>query len=552
MAKTRSQGTDPVIKREQEDIKAAQILRATRNTAKKKNKVVKRKPPKTKKTSSTTKEDESDDDDFIKKALPGYTPKSRVTIEHVKQLVDLIDKENMSIKAASNKVNIGYATGIYYYNKYKKDPNGFLVDIKRPPTVYTQEQIKSMIDYIVKDGMSVKEASAKANIFYRTAICMYKKYTSDPDHNIPMSHNKQNQKSTPCSYDQIKNLIGYLVDDKLPMLVASIKAGMCQTAARKYYRQYLSDPNHNIPNPTRTFSKPATKAMVEQLINYIVNHNMSVLTAAMKVEMTESTARGYYRKYLSDPDRKVPTPVQRRRRTIKFHTQKQVRDLIGYIVNDNMSIKDASEKANMHEDSGIRYHAAYMDDKKIPVPKLMTEGTLKPISQEQLNALIHYMVDKDMPVWEASLKAKMSKSTAIKYHRKYMNDPNHQVPTPKSMKSPSLCSQKKIKKAIEYIVKDNISIPAASVKADLSESTTRKYYRIYVNDPQHKIPAPKTNLRSPHFEQRLQRFFGYVMNDKMAIHAAAEKAEISTTTAKKYYTKCLEDPHFKKSVMEKV
>jgi hypothetical protein len=129
--------------------------------------------------------------------------------------------------------------------------------------------------------------------------------------------------------------------------MASVKANMSHPSGKKYYLRYLEDPNHNIPIPNHNksgFNEPCTQKQTSDLIGYIANDKMAIVVAAKKAGMAASTARRYYTRYLHDPNREIPVPHKRPGNL--NCTKKQVRDVIGYL-DDNMSLTTASAKAKM-------------------------------------------------------------------------------------------------------------------------------------------------------------------------------------------------------------
>jgi hypothetical protein len=71
----------------------------------------------------------------------------------------------------------------------------------------------------------------------------------DPNHNIPIPTPNRNGFQVPCTQKQIDDLVGYIANDKVAIVVAAKKAGMAASTARKYYARYLHDPNREIPTP---------------------------------------------------------------------------------------------------------------------------------------------------------------------------------------------------------------------------------------------------------------------------------------------------------------
>jgi hypothetical protein len=100
----------------------------------------------------------------------------------------------MSIRKASRKVNTCPTTERRYYNLYKNDPEKKISlprnRYMRITRVYTQEQIGNLIRYI-NDKMTVREASAKANMPYSSAHKYYTRYLKDPNHTIPLTRVRQ-------------------------------------------------------------------------------------------------------------------------------------------------------------------------------------------------------------------------------------------------------------------------------------------------------------------------------------------------------------------------
>jgi hypothetical protein len=82
----------------------------------------------------------------------------------------------MSLPEASSKVNIGHTTGLYYYSAYKNHPEKKIPLPRAQTTRFsTQEQIRNIIRYVDNDKMTVKEASAKANLTFASGHHYYNK-----------------------------------------------------------------------------------------------------------------------------------------------------------------------------------------------------------------------------------------------------------------------------------------------------------------------------------------------------------------------------------------
>jgi hypothetical protein len=233
----------------------------------------------------------------------------------------------------------------------------------------THEQIKKMIHHIIKDNLSVKEASRRANMSATSALKYYKKYVEDPEHNIPIPYNCANRSPKKCTQGQINALIGYIVNDKMSLATASVKADMGEMTGRKYYEIYLK--NHIIPTPrmSQPLGKSCTEKQIKEFIHSITHDKLTITAASHKARITRNTGSKYYNKYLTNPDSELTLQKQKVCRP-KCCTQEQVKCLVGYIDDDKMSIRSASAKAGMNERTGRRYYKRYLDDPnhEIPVP----------------------------------------------------------------------------------------------------------------------------------------------------------------------------------------
>jgi hypothetical protein len=92
------------------------------------------------------------------------------------------------------------------------------------------------------------------------------------------------------------------------------------------------------------------------LIGYIVDDKMTVAVASKKVKMSVDTGRKYYRQYLKEHSLDMPMPIR--------YTQEQKNELIGYIVDDKMTITAAAKKANMSRSAGHVYYCQYLKNRK--------------------------------------------------------------------------------------------------------------------------------------------------------------------------------------------
>jgi transposase len=284
MAKTRSQTASIPIK--EEERKNTQLLHSA-STTMTRNKITKRRTSKRQSSVSIVRqiklEEESDEKPALK-ILPGKKKRSVVTEKQIEQLIDCVENKNMTVSAASRMVKIDYWTGAKYYNRYKKYPKKNSFSQKNPISIYTHDQIKTLFGYIIDDGMSLREASRTTNMTFSAVQAYCKRYTEDPNHNIPLPASELNKHNNACTQDQVKRLIHYIVKKNMSIQAASIKTDMGYHTARRYYERYLEDPNHKIPVPVKSgFSgRRITREQIEALINYIVNDNISIECASKK------------------------------------------------------------------------------------------------------------------------------------------------------------------------------------------------------------------------------------------------------------------------------
>jgi hypothetical protein len=197
----------------------------------------------------------------------------------------------MTIKDASAKANMSYAAGRRYYNKYLKDPN-HNIPVRQLQQNYTQDQKNEFIRYIINDKMSIKAASKKAKMNETTDYGCYHKYFKEENPGIARSnHIRTNNCYT---QEQIKEVIGYIVDNKMSITVASKKAHMNRHSSARYYLQYLNDNNIKLPVARKTYLQDD----INKLIGHIVNDKMTLTAASKKANMAYSSGYKYYRQYL--------------------------------------------------------------------------------------------------------------------------------------------------------------------------------------------------------------------------------------------------------------
>jgi transposase len=225
----------------------------------------------------------------------------RITREQVEALIDYIVNDNMSIECASKKANMSERSGEKYYHLYLNDPNRQITVPRENPGGFcqpcSQEQVTELIHSIVNDRMSLVAASIKANMAVTTAKKYYDKYMDDPNQEVPMPHLKNDAKR--LTQNQLSELMGYLVDDKMSLSAASKKAKVSLHTTRRYYNRYLQDPTHRIPSEKSNFGRRYTKPQIKKLIGYIIDDKMSIYNASLKAGMSEPTAKKYYTEYLN-------------------------------------------------------------------------------------------------------------------------------------------------------------------------------------------------------------------------------------------------------------
>jgi transposase len=515
MAKTRSQtGNTTVKKEEEEDIKPTVLLNRVNNVTKKK--ITKRKPSKSKNKPLPVQQVKMEEDTDTKSLLQSLSNSSKlpkgqdISQEQISQLIHYIVNDTMPVYKASRKVNISVRSGCIYYKLYKNDPEK-KIPLPRnrymhPPKYYTQEQTGNLIKYITQDKMTIKEASAKADMSYQSGNHYYKKYLKDPNHNIPVPRMQQSY-----TQDQKDEFIGYIINDKMNIAAASKKAKINTDTAQGYYHNYFKEENHGIATPSHIVApKCYTQETIKEVIGYIIDDKMTIAAASRKANICARSTGRYYRQYVKDNNITFPVPR-------KVTTQDEIKQFIGYIVDDNMTISEASEKANMNECTGQKYYRQYLKDRTLD---------LRPrrYAQNQINELIGYIINDKMTLEEASKKANMSIVTGRRYYRKYLKDRNLDYSIRK------LITQEQISQLLGYIVDGKMSINAASKKANMHFSTGYKYYRQYL-----KHRHVDYSIRKVITQGQINELVGYIIHDKMSITAASRKANMGYTTAKKYY-----------------
>jgi transposase len=106
----------------------------------------------------------------------------------------------------------------------------------------------------------------------------------------------------------------------------------------------------------------------------------------------------------------------------KTYTQDDINKLIGYIIDDKMTIKAASKKANIPYSTAQRFFLRHL--------KEHLDISTSKYKQDKINELIGYIVDENMSIKAASKKANMSVETGRKYYWQYLKEHSLDVPMP--------------------------------------------------------------------------------------------------------------------------
>jgi transposase len=271
-----------------------------------------------------------------------------------------------------------------------------------------------------------------------------------------------------------------------------------------------------------------SQEQINQLVHYLVNDNMSMRKASRKVNISESSGFSYYKLYKNDPEKKIPSPRKQSLCPRTYCTQEQIENLIKYIDDDKMTLKEALAKTNVSYQSGHYYYSRYLKDPNhnIPVPRFHQYYT-----QDQRNEFIGYIIDDKISITAASKKAKISHTAAHGYYCNYFKVENPDIPIPSHIVTPKFYTQEQKKEVTGYIVDDRMTIAAASRKANVTPYIARRHYRQYLKDNNMKVPV----LKKTYTQDDINKLIGYIVDDKMTITAASKKANISLITGRRYY-----------------
>jgi hypothetical protein len=130
--------------------------------------------------------------------------------------------------------------------------------------------------------------------------------------------------------------------------------------AQAYYHTYFKQQYPGIATPSHIVTpKYATQEQIKQVIRYIVNDKMTITAASRKAKMSRNTATRHHRQYLIDNNMEILV-----HRYTKPYSQEQKSELIRHIVDNKMSVNAASKKVNMYLRTAYKYYYRYRKDQK--------------------------------------------------------------------------------------------------------------------------------------------------------------------------------------------
>jgi hypothetical protein len=201
-------------------------------------------------------------------------------------------------KAPKSKINTVPVSRVKVEEVDKSKPLSKIPPEYKKRQTVTEDQIRQLIYHVENENMSVLVASAKVNIASTTGAKSYEKYKENPKQKVLVQpESRLTHPTVTYTRQEIKKLIGYIADDGMNIKAASLKANMPYTTAYCIYRRYLDDPNHKIPTSRTgsfTSSIRCTSGQIKRLINHIVNDNMSINMASAKVNMSHTSGKKYY------------------------------------------------------------------------------------------------------------------------------------------------------------------------------------------------------------------------------------------------------------------
>jgi hypothetical protein len=129
----------------------------------------------------------------------------------------------------------------------------------------------------------------------------------------------------------------------------------------------------------------------------------------------------------------------------------------------------------------------------------------------------------------ASKKANVSNISGKSFYRQYLKDNNLDVFVPKRI------TQSQKNKLIGYIFNDKMSLIAASKRANMSHTTTHKYYHEYLNN--NNIESFRISMA----QEKTKQLISYIVDYKMSVRAASIKVNVSPGTGMRHYRHYLND-----------
>jgi hypothetical protein len=103
-------------------------------------------------------------------------------------------------------------------------------------------------------------------------------------------------------------------------------------------------------------------------------------------------------------------------------------------------------------------------------------------------------------------------------------------------------TRQEIKTLIGYIADDGMNMKAASLKVNMSICNSRKYYDIYLNNPERRVPNVKPRSGKHYSQNQIQQAIRYIVDDKLSIRSAAIKSKMGVPAVRRHYMNYLKDP----------
>jgi transposase len=177
---------------------------------------------------------------------------------------------------------------------------------------------------------------------------------------------------------------------------------------------------------------------------------MALYKASKKVQIGYITAFYYYNLYKNDPEKNIPLPQHLSKDRARTYTQEEITKLIKYIIDDGMSVLAASARLNLGYSTALTYCHKYLEDPNHNIPMIANPKC----KQEQIAELIHHIVDNTMSIRAASSKANMSIYAGFKYYHQYISDQKDDAPIHRA--SGRACTQEQIYYVFKTIFIDEI------------------------------------------------------------------------------------------------